>query len=294
MADVHLGRTRCCERRRVAVKTLPRKHTERIPAFIHEASLSLMMSHENIVAAYEAGRDPNGYYLVLDAIDGADLRRIQLVAEERGSRMPPHLAAYVINKAARGLHAAHELIRPGTSTRLNVVHCDVSPQNILLSKYGEVKVCDFGVAQSRLRGRQGICGKPRYLSPEQCMNRPLDRRTDVFSLGLILYELLSATTVFPGVDRHSITETSRFRFDDLPGIDPLLMSITQTALQVDRDRRYQTARAFQLALSAWLKRNHPRSRLRKQLATWLARRIDRAPTMTRLERWDARAKTQLC
>ena len=276
MAEIHLGRIACCSNHKtIAMKTMRKRFTTKdVVGFLHECRLSLAIDHPNVAAAYEAGRDTGGYFLAMEAVEGTDLRAIQRWTYDRGARLPPFLTAYLISKVAAGLHAVHELA-DRNGRLLQVVHGDVSPQNVLVSWSGEVKLCDFGVAHSILleRAQESISGKPRYLSPEQCRLMHLDRRTDVFSLGLVLFELLSGQTLFADLDRRRATDVRRFVFPRLralaPQVDAELEAIAMTAVELDRDHRYQTARAFHLALESWMQQTHPFADGRREAEHWM-------------------------
>jgi eukaryotic-like serine/threonine-protein kinase len=289
MSEVHLGRTVCCSSSHtVAVKTIRHdRKAARIDGFLHECRLSLSIDHPNVVAAYEAGHDTRGYFLTMEAIAGVDLSALQRWAGERdgqdvlvsrrtgcpratGSRMDPLMAAYIVSRVAAGLHAVHELRDRESQESFEAVHGDVSPQNIMIAWNGVVKLCDFGVARSRFveLAPSVVSGKPRYLSPEQVSRMKIDRRSDVFSLGLVMFELLSGAPL-----------EKRFEFPNLrqlaPQVDAELEAIVMTAVDRDRTHRYQSARALQLALEAWMHRTYPVSDARHEARRWLELHLKR-------------------
>src|SRR5262249_29582135 len=158
------------------------------------------LHHRNVVATIDLGEVDDIPYVVMELVDGVSLSRLLAAVAERGQEgLPPNLAAWIVMQAAHGLHAAHELTETdagGTmETPLALVHRDISPQNILVSMQGEVKIADFGIAKFRGRDESTatglIKGKFAYMSPEQASDAELDRRSDVFALGIVLWESLT-------------------------------------------------------------------------------------------------------
>lgn len=186
--------------RLVALKTLNRlpSASERA-ALLAEARLTAKLHHRNVVATLELGEVDVRPYIVMELVDGVSLA--ELLAHFRGSglALPPDLAAWIVMQVALGLHAAHEL-RGEDGAPLGLVHRDVTPQNVLLSTSGEVKLADFGIAKYAGRGEPTatglIKGKFAYMSPEQGQGLPLDRRSDVFALGVVLWEALTGARLF--------------------------------------------------------------------------------------------------
>lgn len=199
-------------RRPYAVKRLhPHLHSdpEFQQMFLEEARLAGMIHHPNVVAVHEVAIDERGPYLVMDYIDGVDLRVVMGRLASRGQRIPLPLVLQIMRDVARGLHAAHELCdEAGVS--LGLVHRDVSPQNILLGFDGSVRLTDFGIAKAHghsLRTATGVLkGKLGYLSPEQLQYRTLDRRSDLFSFGVLLFEALSGERLYRNEDGRSAGE----------------------------------------------------------------------------------------
>src|SRR5690242_20387235 len=187
----------------VAIKrVLPNLTTnERFVAmFLDEARLSLFLQHANVVQVFAVSKADDGtYFLVMEFVDGCDLK--ELIAYHRqhhGSDIG--LAMYIMIEAAKGLHYAHTLDHPYTGSPLHIVHRDVSPPNIMLSKNGEVKVVDFGLAKagSQLENTDPgvVKGKFSYLSPEAARGEEVDHRTDVFALGILLWEMFTGRRLF--------------------------------------------------------------------------------------------------
>jgi serine/threonine-protein kinase len=184
----------------VALKTL-RPITSRSDrnALLTEARVTARLHHRNVVATLDLGDVDDVPYVVMELVDGVSLARFAAILLDKGEDLSPELAAWIVMQAANGLHAAHEMKDP-SGKPLGLVHRDVSPQNILLSTTGEVKIADFGIA--KFEGREEstatgmIKGKFAYMAPEQANAMPLDRRCDVFALGIVLWELLTRQRLF--------------------------------------------------------------------------------------------------
>ncbi len=224
--------------------------------FLDEARLSTQLNHQNVCRSYTAGEIDGTLFLAMEFIDGADLYHLMCRAAALPGAFPlPHALA-VCQRVLHGLQAAHEL-RGDNGDLLNLVHRDVSPQNILLSRQGEVKVIDFGVAKARSNQAQTqagmVKGKVLYFSPEQLNGQPLDRRSDLFAVGLLLYELVTGEhplrgdtdieTIFNYVSR-TIRPPREVRPDLPPAVDAIIMK----ALQKDPQDRFPDADAMARAL----------------------------------------------
>lgn len=173
--------------------------------FLHEARIAARISHPNVAQVFDFGEDDGVLFLAMELVEGVTVSQILRGSEKsagpEGKRGPPaELAALIIAQAARGLHAAHAL-RGDDGQPLGVVHRDISPQNLLVTNVGSTKVLDFGIARSRERAgvtEEGVVrGKVGYLAPEQVLGDPVDARTDVFQLGIVLFELLLVEPLFP-------------------------------------------------------------------------------------------------
>lgn len=204
MAEVH--RARVLEGPRagtpVAVKRLLpalARDPEQVRHFAREARLAAQLHHPAIVEVLEIVEHRGAPLIVMEYVDGSDLRRLLARLNERGILFPVDFALYAVQTVAEGLKAAHEA-RGEDGQVLGVIHCDVSPSNIFVSRAGEVKIGDFGVARATGDMRRVAYGKVRYLSPEQLRNEPVTARTDVFGLGAVLYELLTGAKAFPEDD----------------------------------------------------------------------------------------------
>ncbi len=266
MAEVYLARAPGLEgfEKLVALKRiLPHlSHDDRLLGmFLKEARLAATLHHPNIVQVFEVGLSGGCYFFTMEYVDGVDVRTLLRRAEETGKPPPLEHAVAIAISAAAGLHHAHEQVgRDGRP--LGIVHRDVSPSNLLVSHDGFLKVSDFGIAKAESEGhdtRTGtLKGKFAYMSPEQCRSERLDRRSDVFSLGIVLYELTTGTSPFRQandfltmsriVDRDAPSPRER-----RPEYPPELERILLTALHRDPARRFQTAQDLQLALEQFVR-----------------------------------------
>jgi hypothetical protein len=242
--------------RRVAIKrVLP--GLSQVPAFaamfVSEARIASRLSHPNIVSVLDLSRDLDGrLFLVMEYVDGKDLASLL----ESGP-IPPSLAIFIAVEMLRGLGYAHDLADPADGTR-GVVHRDVSPQNLLLSFEGAVKVSDFGLAKAREASQSvrsdTVRGKPSYMAPEQIEAEPLDGRADLYAVGVMLWEMLAHRPLFAGTTREIMGQVM-FRDILAPssvraGVPPDLEAVAMTLLARDREGRYPTAEAAIAALLA--------------------------------------------
>src|SRR5262249_27229916 len=161
--------------------------------FIDEARLAAQLQHSNIVQIFDFDQAEGSYYIAMELVEGCDLRRLEQDLRLQAQQLPMPVALYVAVETLKGLHYAHT--KSVGDRPLGIVHRDVSPQNILLSRSGEVKLSDFGIAKAQARAtatRTGVVkGKLSYMSPEQAEGQPLDHRTDLFAVGVILYHALT-------------------------------------------------------------------------------------------------------
>jgi len=250
----------------VAVKTiLPHvSHDLRFQRmFLNEARIASGIDHINVARILDLGEQRGLLYLVMEWINGDSLASLHRAVKGRGVQMSPGVALRAVADACAGLHAAHELRDRRRGAQLDVVHRDVSPQNILVSSDGVVKVIDFGIAkaQSRIAAETtdgALKGKLVYMAPEQALGRPLDRRADIWSMGAVLYELLAGTPPFKGE-----TEAATFAFitSGLPP-QPLPSDVPAPVAEVvfraigPLDRRYSTAAELQRAIEDAMVTNH--------------------------------------
>jgi tRNA A-37 threonylcarbamoyl transferase component Bud32 len=230
-----------------------------VAMFMDEARLMAALNHPNIVQVYDFGTAAGGHFFAMEYVHGEDLGRIMKAATLSGRALPLELAIGVIAEAAAGLHHAHEM-RGQDGTPLQIVHRDISPSNVLVSYDGAVKLTDFGIAKWNKRQTEtrhgGLKGKIAYMSPEQCRAGPLDRRSDVFGLGILLFELTTGTRLYQGTSDFGILE--QIVHHDAPrpstrrpGYPPAVERIVMRALSRAPEGRHQTARELQLELEAF-------------------------------------------
>jgi serine/threonine-protein kinase len=232
-----------------------------IEMFLGEARLAAQLNHPNLVQIFDFGEAGGQYYLAMEYIDGPNLRVLNQAARRQEGPIGFALAARIIALAAEGLHFAHDL-RGENGEFLNLVHRDISPDNILVSRSGAVKVVDFGIAkatsQPHLTRSGMIKGKMAYMPPEQLAREPLDRRSDLFALGIVLYELVTGGMPFDATSEVSIIqaimsqaplERPSLRRPDCP---PALEAIITRCLEKDREARYPSAAALQTDLERFI------------------------------------------
>ncbi len=235
--------------------------------FLNEARIASRIHHPNVCAPSELGEERGVLYLTMEWIDGGSLASILGPSRSRRGRdsIDVRVAARIIADACAGLHAAHELF-DDNGDPLHVVHRDVSPQNILISTTGEVKVVDFGVAkafgQMHAETRAGdLKGKVAYMAPEQVMGAHLDRRTDVFALGTVLYETTVGAQPFVGVNEHklmlAVVSGSFAAPSSVTDYPAELEAIVLRALAKEPENRFPSAAAMRRELEIWLARTGP-------------------------------------
>jgi len=237
--------------RHVVLKRIVAHHArdpEFVAMFLDEARLAAQLHHPNIAQVFDIGRMVDSYFFTMEYIHGESARALfrRCVAQQR--TMPLHLVLTVVAGAAAGLHYAHEKRSPD-EVPLAIVHRDVSPSNVMIGFDGAVKVVDFGIARAVTRSvetRSGVVrGKLGYMAPEQCKGEPLDRRCDVFALGIMLFELATMTRLYEAESEHGIIEAlaseaprPSARRPELPAA---LDAIVARALARRREDRYPTA-----------------------------------------------------
>lgn len=246
----------------VAIKTiLPHlaQDTQFEKMFLDEARIAACVRHPNVCDLYELGEEGPVLYLAMEWINGDSLFRLFRPAGE-SVPLEPRIAARIIADACAGLHAAHEL-SDDLGRSLNVIHRDVSPQNILLSLEGAVKVTDFGVAKARgqlhatTQGGQ-IKGKVGYMAPEHIRGVPTDRRADLFAMGCVLYHVTTGARPFRGANEAQVLEAILRGVYEPPtaigGYPPPLARVVERALATDPGKRFETAEQMGMALEGWL------------------------------------------
>jgi serine/threonine-protein kinase len=229
-----------------------------IGMFLDEARLSASLSHSNCVQVFDIGVGDNTYFIVMEYVDGADLKTIVEYQKQQNTRLPIEASCFVCLKICEGLSYAHEMV-DSKGRKLHIVHRDVSPPNVLITRFGEVKVVDFGLAKANSqleRSEPGIIkGKFSYLSPEAAHGEEVDARADVFAVGVMLWELLAGRRLFLGdTDLQTVRMVQAAQVPSIRQIDPNvpepLERILAKALAADRTKRYQTAAAFGRDLNA--------------------------------------------
>ncbi len=216
--------------------------------FIQEARLAARLQHANIVQIFDFNQVDGVHYIAMEWVHGQDLRRIFQAARRRDMPLAGSLAAYVGMEALKGLHYAHTRLDGGTP--MGLVHRDISPHNVLISFAGEVKITDFGIAKVAALAstfRSGtVKGKLPYMSPEQVNSRPVDARSDLFSLGIVLWELLTGRRLYTGATEAEVF--AQVQRADIPrptsfasGIPRDLETVVMELLAPDPHRRYQSA-----------------------------------------------------
>jgi eukaryotic-like serine/threonine-protein kinase len=252
------------------------ENTDFVRMFLDEARIAARLAHPNIVQLYDLGAQDDSFFLAMEYIHGDDVRRICKRAESLAHPLPVALACRIIADACAGLDYAHKKLDP-LGKPLGIVHRDVSPQNILVSFAGEVKVVDFGIAKAADQAtvtRSGVLkGKYSYMSPEQAAGKRVDCRSDVFALGVVLYELLTGTRLFKRTtDMQTLAAVSECHVTVPSEISPRvpadLDAIVLKALARDPDTRYAEALQLQVALEEWLRR-HPSASSPADLAAFM-------------------------
>jgi len=254
MARIYIARSTgigSFERHVVLKMILPERAQDEtsVQMFLDEARLAASLNHQNVAQVFEVGVEEDIHFLAMEYVHGQDLRALLARAGTSGTRVPLELALTVVAGAAAGLEHAHER-RNGDGTPMGIVHRDVSPSNIMIGYDGAVKLLDFGIAKATSRSvetQSGIIkGKFAYMAPEQCRGREVDRRSDVFSLGIILYEVTTQHRCFRADSdfdtMHRIVTGDIVRPTRLvQGYPQPLEAIVMKALSVDAANRYQTA-----------------------------------------------------
>lgn len=265
MAEVFVGEAESIEgfTKQVAIKrVLPHlaENKKFLAMFLDEARLSLRLNHANIAQVFDLGHSANTYFIVMEYVDGTNLKFLMEFLRHTGEFMPLELACFLVTEICRGLSYAHGL-EDSEGRKLGIVHRDVSPPNILLSKEGEVKLVDFGLAKatSQLENTDPgmVKGKFAYLAPESAWAKTVDLRADVFACGIILWELLTGQRLFLGqTDVETIELVRRAEVPSIQAINPVvpfkLENIVRKALAAPLERRFQDASELAEALAGFL------------------------------------------
>jgi serine/threonine protein kinase len=305
VADVHLARATGLEgfARHVVLKAIRPElaHEERlVESFIEEARIAAALHHQNVVQVHDIGEQDGAYFFAMEYVHGEDARKLIATVRERGELVPIEHVIAIVTATAAGLHHAHEQRNP-SGEQLGLVHRDVCPANILLGYDGSVKLVDFGMAKAGLRSTKTATGtlklKASYMSPEQCCGRPVDRRTDIFSLGIVLYELLTARRLFKGANEYltmaaivegEVPPPSRYR----PDLARVLDEVVLRALARSPEARYQTAEDLREALERFAI-DHELRTSNKSLADYMIAQFGQRPEPWHAEAEPSRPPTRL-
>ena len=271
MAEVYLSKSTGAVgvNKFVAIKRiLPQfsDHREFIDMFKEEAKIAVNLNQGNVVSIYDFGVERNQFFLVMEYVEGRNLRQILNELKKTSSQFTIEQIVFMMKEVAAGLDHAHRCIDGTTGKPLNIVHRDISPQNIMVSFEGEVKIIDFGIAKAETQleaTRAGtIKGKYGYMSPEQADGQAIDPRTDIFSLGIVLWELLANDRLFTSNSEAAVLRKIReCQVPSIrkinPSVPPELERIVDKLLAKDRGMRYQTAAALHRDLNRFLNTQYP-------------------------------------
>jgi serine/threonine protein kinase len=267
MAEVFRGVAESMEgfKKAVAIKRiLPNltKNQKFVSMFLDEARLSLFLQHANIVQVFDISKTPdNAYFLVMEYVDGCNLKALIERQKQKGKRTDIGHSVYLMIECCKALQYAHSLEHPETNEPLGIVHRDISPPNILLSKNGEIKLVDFGLAKANSQIESTdpgvVKGKFSYLSPEAASGLEVDHRADVFAVGIILWELFTGRRLFYGdTDYQTVELVRQARVPSIaalnPEIDAELEQVVRKSLARDPNDRYQSAADLGDALAQFL------------------------------------------
>lgn len=271
MAEVYLAKSTGAENvaKFFAIKRiLPQFSTnsEFVEMFKEEAKIAINLNHGNIVTIIEFGEENKQFYLVMEYVEGRNLRQVINKIQQSDQKFRIDHVVYIMKEVALGLDHAHRCVEGSTGRPLNISHRDISPQNVMINFEGEVKICDFGIAkaESKLEHTQAgtLKGKFGYMSPEQAEGQEVDYRTDIFSLGIVMWELLAQDRLFlANNEMNTLRKIRDCQIPSLRKIDPNIPAelerITNRALAKDRNIRYQSCSDIYRELSRFLARHFP-------------------------------------
>jgi len=264
MAEVYrakLLREKGFEKQVVIKRLLPQiaKDRDMVDLFIGEARLAALLQHENIAATYDFGEIDHAYFLAMEYLAGVDLYTFLQKSRESGRPVDVAHAVFIVMKICEGMDYAHKLTDMHGNP-LHLIHRDLTPHNIFITYDGKVKVFDFGVAKAEMldnKTKVGVVkGKLSYMSPEQVMGEGLDHRSDIFSIGILLYEMLTGVRMYKGDTAELITRCAAADYENIrnlaPALPPALFAIVDRALSRKADARYQSCMEMQVDLDSLL------------------------------------------
>ncbi|MGB7490007.1 MAG: protein kinase, partial [Thermoanaerobaculia bacterium] len=254
MAEVWKARRKGVEgfEKRVAIKKIlpqPAENQDFVDMFIDEAKLAAQLNHKNITHIYDLGKVDDDYFIAMEYVEGQNLRHLLDAGRKTDKSLPAGLALYIASRIADALDYAHRS-KDFNNTELGLVHRDVSPHNVLISYEGDIKLCDFGIAKavSKISTTQmgALKGKLQYMSPEQAWGRSIDHRSDIFSTGTLLFEMLTGKRLFTGDSELAVLEAVREcdtaeRVIQDPAIPSRVKGLLLKTLAKETDERYETA-----------------------------------------------------
>lgn len=271
MAEIYLAKSAAANglNKFVAIKRiLPQfsNNEDFVSMFKEEAKVCINLNHSNVVSIFDFGIESSQFFLVMDYVEGRNLRQIINELKKSNKSFSIDQALYLVKEAAAGLDHAHRCVDSTNGKPLNITHRDMSPQNVMVSFEGEIKVIDFGIAKAETEAEDTkagtLKGKFSYMSPEQAEGQPIDPRTDVFALGIVLWELLANDRLFTGSNEAAILRKVRdCQVPPIRKINPTvpqeLERIVMKALAKDKNVRYQTAANFHRDLNRFLNTQYP-------------------------------------
>lgn len=241
---------------------------EFVEMFLDEARINARLSHSNIVQVLDLGEADGQYFMTMEYVTGLSVAQVGRMSAQRLGEVPQGVACGIVAQACAGLHSAHETTLPDGSN-MGIIHRDVSPQNLILTYEGFVKVLDFGIAKAEGRATQTkagtVKGKFAYMSPEQCTGEGIDRRTDIFALGIILFELCTSRRLFKRPNAFETYEAIiKGDIPDptsvSPAVTPQISAVIMKALARKKEDRFPTAEAMQEALEHAMRKSQIRGK----------------------------------
>jgi serine/threonine protein kinase len=265
MAEVFRGVAESLQgfKKNIAIKRILPALTQNkkfVAMFLDEARLSLLLQHTNIVQVFDIGHSDDTYFIVMEYVDGVDLKALTEWRRKINRRIPIAHSLYITMEICKGLSYAHELQNPETGKPLGIVHRDISPPNVLISKQGEIKVVDFGLAKATSQIETTdpgvVKGKMSYLSPEAARGEEVDASADIFAVGILLYEMLTGKRLFYGETDYQTVELVRNAKvppikPQNPQVEPELEDIVRKALAKRKEDRFVTPTDMQDALAQY-------------------------------------------